>query len=224
MSVSHIKRDETIEWLLHKHYARRVPSISWALGLFFNGNLCAVMTIGKSCSTTLAKGICGPDNAVFVQELNRLVANDGLPRNSLSWFMGRALRMLPPMILVSYADPSKGHHGYIYQSTNWIYTGLSSGHKDPAVKGLEGQHHSTYANGRSRGAVSMSKLRYIYGASNVYLIDRARKHRFVKFIGSKKQKKMWLKSLVYPILPYPKGDNSRYDASYTPSTQGILFI
>lgn len=30
------------------------------------------------------------------------------------------------LILVSYADSAQGHHGYIYQATNWIYTGISA--------------------------------------------------------------------------------------------------
>ena len=32
-----------------------------------------------------------------------------------------------------------------------------------------------------------------------------------------------LNSLNYEIQPYPKGENKRYDASYKPSTQGLLF-
>jgi hypothetical protein len=31
------------------------------------------------------------------------------------------------------------------------------------------------------------------------------------------------KNLTYKIAPYPKGDNKKYDSSYHPSTQGILF-
>lgn len=29
-------------------------------------------------------------------------------------------------LLVSYADPDQGHHGGIYQATNWVYQGLSA--------------------------------------------------------------------------------------------------
>ncbi len=34
------------------------------------------------------------------------------------------------MIIVSYADTSQNHHGYIYQATNWIYTGLTKKNTD----------------------------------------------------------------------------------------------
>ena len=31
------------------------------------------------------------------------------------------------------------------------------------------------------------------------------------------------KNLKYKILPYPKGENDRYDASYNTNVQGLLF-
>ena len=42
------------------------------------------------------------------------------------------------------------------------------------------------------------------------------------FLGSKKEKKEMAKKLHFGIFPYPKGDNQRYDASYEPTTQGVL--
>ncbi|WP_299230226.1 hypothetical protein [uncultured Bacteroides sp.] len=39
----------------------------------------------------------------------------------------------------------------------------------------------------------------------------------------KRQIKDMRKKLIYNIVPYPKGDNMRYDASFTPYTQGMLF-
>ena len=35
-----------------------------------------------------------------------------------------------PKIVVSYADTSKGHVGYVYQATNFIYTGMSAGEQN----------------------------------------------------------------------------------------------
>ena len=56
-------------------------------------------------------------------ELNRLWVSDELPRNTESWFVSRALRALPPRIIVSYADPKFGHYGYIYRALNFNYAG-----------------------------------------------------------------------------------------------------
>ena len=55
------------------------------------------------------------------------------------------------------------------------------------------------------------------------LSPNARKHRYFYLIANKKDKKEMIKHLNYKIHPYPKGDNKRYDASYQPSTQGVLF-
>lgn len=59
-------------------------------------------------------------------ELNRLVANDGHPRNMISFFMAKTWDWLPtPSALVAYADPEAGHVGFVYQATNWLYTGMT---------------------------------------------------------------------------------------------------
>jgi len=55
------------------------------------------------------------------------------------------------------------------------------------------------------------------------MIDRPRKHRYIYFLGDKKQKKEMLSKLNYDVLPYPKGDNKRYKIDHIPTVQGVLF-
>lgn len=135
----------------------------------------------------------------------------------------------PPMVVVSYADTSMNHHGYIYQATNWIYTGLSAPFKDYMVKGMEHLHGSSVMDsvGRSDGESGhIDKVRLLkekYGEENVYMVERPRKHRYFFLIGSKTQVKNMRKALIYSVVPYPKGDNKKYDASYQPGTQLSLF-
>lgn len=59
----------------------------------------------------------------MVLELNRLWVDDRLPRNTESWFVARSLRLLPPRIIVSYADLAQGHSGYVYRALNFDYAG-----------------------------------------------------------------------------------------------------
>lgn len=133
------------------------------------------------------------------------------------------------MVIVSYADTSMNHHGYIYQATNWLYTGLSAPFKDYMVKGMEHLHGASVMDtvGRSDGKNGhidkVKLLKKKYGEENVYMVERPRKHRYFYFIGSKTQVRNMRKQLTYPIAPYPKGDNVRYDASYTPCAQLLLF-
>jgi len=145
------------------------------------------------------------------------------------WFLKKhyARRLPKPSVVVSYADTSQGHHGYIYQATNWIYTGLSAKFKDYAVRGLEHMHHSSIEDsvGRYDENKDINKhelLRKKYG-DKLYMRERPRKHRYFYFLGNKKEKAHMKENLQYQVQPYPKGDNSRYDASYVPTVQGILF-
>ena len=199
-------------WLLSKHYAHRLCPISYAFGAFEGNNLIGIVTYGTPVSSTLRDGVCGKDFSSSVLELNRLCCESR--KNLASSLVGRSLGLLPkPSIVVSYADTGQGHIGFVYQATNFIYTGLSAKFKDPMVKGMEHKHHTTIGD-EGRGHPSRIEfLKNKYGAENVYYIERDRKHRYVYFCGSKTQKKALLKSLKYEVLPYPKGETQRYDAS-----------
>jgi hypothetical protein len=209
------------EWLLYKHYARRIPPIEYSFGLFdLNGTMQGIVTYGTPVSSTLRNLW---QNKYKLIELNRLCVNEGLEKNVLSYFVGISLKMLPkPFVIASYADTSQNHNGYIYQATNWIYTGLSIKFKDVAVKGLENQHHTTIEDLVRGKENRMEALRQMFG-DRLYYVERPQKHRYFYFLGNKKQVKDMFKMLPYKLQPYPKGENKRYDASYIPSTQKTLF-
>ena len=58
-SVKSIKRDETLTWLKDMHYAKRVPMIMYAFGLYCKDTLKGVITYGKPVSKDLCICICG---------------------------------------------------------------------------------------------------------------------------------------------------------------------
>ena len=198
-SISKIKSEDAYRLILDVHYAHRIPSISHAFGLFNDGALVGVVTYGTSPSTTLAKGVCGPEWAGRVIELNRLVLLNN-QQHEASRLVGASLQMLPkPSVVVSFADTKQGHEGVVYQATNFLYTGLSAKFLDPRVRGLEHQHHATYAHGLTNAQVVEK-----YGADNVYFEERSRKHRYVFFVGTKYDKRRMRLALKYSVLPYPK--------------------
>jgi len=206
---------------MYKHYAKRLPPIEHAFGIFNEANvLQGIATYSTPVSSTL-RGLW--DNDYKLMELNRLVINDGLEKNILSYFVSSSLKLMPkPMVIVSYADTSKNHHGYIYQATNWIYTGLSAKFKDYYIEGMEHLHNGTIMD-LSRGQENrVDWLRQKFG-DKLIMIDRPRKHRYFYFIGKKNDKKNMLKMLPYKTQPYPKGENIRYDSSYKATVQGLLF-
>jgi len=198
--VQPIQTQDAEHLILNVHYARRKPSITYAFGLFEHGALVGVVTYGTPASSTLLRGVCGEQWAQHVLELNRLVLVNNKPHEA-SRLVGASLKLLPkPSIIVSYADTKQNHEGIVYQATNFLYTGLSSKFLDPVVRGLEHQHHATYAHG-----LTNAQLKEKYGEDNVYFIERSRKHRYIIFVGSKTQRKQMLKDLRYEIQPYPKG-------------------
>jgi hypothetical protein len=108
--------------VIANHYLHRRPPISHAFGLYLHGKLLGVVTYGTPASRQLQKSAC-PSDPGMVLELNRLWLDDCLPTNSESWFVARTLKMLPWRIIVSYADPLRGHFGYIYRALNFHYAG-----------------------------------------------------------------------------------------------------
>ena len=201
-AIKEIDSYRAYPFMLNIHYARRIPSITYAYGLFSDGDLVGVVTYGTPPSSTLCRGICGDEYQKQVLELNRLVLRDNKP-NEASRLIAGSFRLLPkPRIIVSFADTAQDHWGCVYQATNFLYTGMSAKFRDPRVRGLEHQHHTTYAHGLSNKQVIEK-----YGAENVYFVDRSRKHRYLMFLGSKPEKRAMLAALRYQVLPYPKEGN-----------------
>ena len=225
--VRQIMSIECKEWFLKKHYAKRLPSTSYAFGIYKEKNLIGVCSYGRPMSPALVKGSF---NGLFQDhflELNRLVIDENSEKNILSFFVSQTLKKLPsPNVIVSYADTSQNHHGYIYQATNWIYTGLSAKRPDYKIKGLEHLHSASITDSLGRtdkkDIKQIQLLKKKYG-EDFYMVDRPRKHRYFYVLGNKKQRKEMIKNLAYKVEPYPKGDNKKYDASYKPPTQGVLF-
>lgn len=192
------------EIILREHYLHRKAPCSHAFGLFDRqNNIVGVVMYGVSPSSTLLKGVCGPEHWQNVYELTRLWVHDSVPKNGESFLIGNSINKLDREIIVSFADSSQEHTGYVYQATNFYYTGLSAKFKDPKVIGLENQHHATYANGLTNKEVIEK-----FGIENVYFVERPRKHRYVYFNAKGKRKKYLLSQLRYKILSYPKKESS----------------
>ena len=183
-SVRPINLDETKDFILKIHYAHRMPPVSYCYGLIFNGLLVGVVTYGMPASNQLCRGICGDDHKANVLELNRLCLLNN-KKNEASMLVSRSLRLLPkPMIIVSYADTAQGHTGFVYQACNFIFTGTTKERTDIASEeGKHARHHLGDLSKRQK---------------------RSSKHRYIYFLGSKKQVKDYKACLRYPVQSYPK--------------------
>ena len=183
--IRQIPSSETKHWILNIHYAKRMPSISFAYGLYRHDEMVGMVSYGTPASPSLCKGICGEEHKSDVIELNRLVLKDNLP-NEASFLVSKSLKLLPkPKVVVSYADTAQDHAGIIYQATNFLFTGTTKKRTDMA--GKDGKHSRHHLGDRTNR------------------INRSAKHRYVYFIGTKKEKKVLRNALRYDINnEYPK--------------------
>lgn len=113
--------------------------------------------------------------------------------NYASFLISHSLKMLPSKtFVVSYADWGGWRHvGYVYQATNWLYTGMTKPRTDKYSASGHARH---YAEGETRRQI------------------RTAKHRYVYLVGSKSVVRRMRKELRYPVYEdYPKGDSRHYD-------------
>lgn len=192
-SVRRIEYKDTKPFILGIHYARRMPCIQYAYDYFEDSVLLGIVTYGQPASPSLCKGIAGEKNRHNVLELNRLVFlpmyNGG---NRASYLVSQSLKMLPTYTyVVSYADfGAWGHVGYVYQATNFLYTGKTKERTDIYTEG----HSRHYDHNETRRKPRSAKYRYVY------------------LVGNKREKKQMLHELKYNVIStYPKGDTRRYD-------------
>jgi hypothetical protein len=185
-TIKRIERKDCEHMIIDIHYARRWPSISYAYGLFVGDELVGCVTYGSPASPWLCKGVCGEEYRLQVLELNRLVLINN-NKNEASYLVGNTLKILGmerDAIVVSYADTAHGHTGYVYQATNFLFTGTTKPRTDMAAK--DGKHSRHHQGDRSKR------------------VHRSAKHRYVAFIGNKRFKKSASSSLRYPVSEYPK--------------------
>ena len=104
-----ISREEADHFMTEHHYLGDVPTA-------------ATLCYGNGHSVAAYGPVHAPKMPKDYLELRRL-ASDG--SDILSRFLAQTLKALKnagvPAVL-TWADPAAGHHGGIYQATNWIYT------------------------------------------------------------------------------------------------------
>tara|TARA_Y100000114_G_scaffold155553_1_gene180031 strand:- start:1412 stop:2377 length:966 start_codon:yes stop_codon:yes gene_type:complete len=307
IKVISINSCETYDILKNMHYAKRIPHIVKSFGLYVNNQLLGIITYGLPASRTLCTSICGETFAEDVIELNRLFLFNN-EKNQASYFVSQTLRLLEkPKIIVSFADANVNHNGYVYQASNFIYTGLSSnifnyvdkdgkefhfrnlGHYQrknklnvTLIKKRKNEHlinkiHIANYLRKNKGNYSAKKLDKIFSykdtASHWFRLDKGfsfpkiddwiklkkilkfdnqfdkvmtdyefiadsneiikkldlskkdikGKHRYLYFIGTKKQKKLYVQNLKYKPKPYPKRQNKNYVVDHKTQTQALLF-
>jgi len=219
--VVEVTLNDIEEWLLYKHYAKRKCNVMFAYALVDNNEIIGVCTLGMPPTPFFSKLF---DKGTYL-ELNRLITNDGLPKNTLSFFVANILNKIGDYVVVSYSDPNNGHNGYIYQATNWIYTGAGRvNQKDK--RGVNKFFYNGKEYHERHIPETMSRLGFNIDNDKTKnenwinnggeIVPQKRKHRYFYICGNKRFVKKNKKIIenYFDIYNYPKEENTNYDASY----------
>jgi len=110
---------------MHWHYSKRMPLGRLVkVGVWERGDFIGVVIFGRGASSDL-----GTPYGLKINEICELVRVAlAEHETTVSRVVALAMRMLKKSnpglrLVVSFADPDKGHHGGIYQAGGWVYTG-----------------------------------------------------------------------------------------------------
>lgn len=135
-SLMQDKPNLKIDWASHDaakyacinwHYSKCLPVGKLVkIGAWENGKFIGVVIFARGANHNMSKEYgLGQDECV---ELVRIALTKHITQ--VSKIMTFAIKWLGQSntgikLIVSYADPEQGHHGGIYQATNWVYQGVS---------------------------------------------------------------------------------------------------
>lgn len=188
------------------HYSKCLPTGKLVkVGAWENNKFIGVVIFSRGASPFLLKKY----NLTQIEgcELTRIALTKH--ETPVSRIMAIALKFLRKQspglrLAVSFADPEQGHHGGIYQATNWIYTGTSGVTIEYYVRGKWTHVRGAYATVKTNAKVKF-KTR-----------ERRGKHRYLfpldetlreKFLGLSK--------------PYPKRAPEAEDSMRPSSTREV---
>ena len=165
-------------------------------GAFLDGGLHGVMSFGPSMDkNNLIKLVEGTRCSNFL-ELNRMSFDEYLPRNSESFCLGKAFRLIKrnaPQVkwVISFADGCSFGDGTIYRASNFILTGIKKNTDLLLLPSGEKVHKLSLGKYDIKTYLKVSGAQVLEG----YQL------RYIYFID-----KEWRRRLTVPEIPFSKID------------------
>lgn len=215
------KADLQIDWATHEaakyavetwHYSGVLPVPPLVkVGAWENGKFIGVVIFSRGANNNLLKpfGLSQTEGC----ELTRVALTKH--QSPVSRVVRLAIQFLKKKsselrLIVSFADPSEGHHGGIYQAGNWTYTGRQPPTTEYiAPDGKQWHGRMVSKDGRIK---VQGKYRPCWRIDQCTPIEKPGKHRYLMPLDKEMRK-----SILPLSKPYPKRASS--ETSDTPSFQ-----
>ena len=185
---------------LNFHYAKAVPVVQFVYNIWNDSNeWCGVIIFGGGATRHIATPYDKWQGQVV--ELERVALNGKQGHGKTSQAVGMCLKELhreAPWIdlVVSYADIDQGHKGVLYQSTNWVYTGIKNADSRGAfiIFGKKTHPKTVYSKGWKQ---SVLWLRENVDKNAEEFITKG-KHKYLYPMTKEMRKRIEILSVEYP--------------------------
>lgn len=188
-----------IDWATHEaakfacvnwHYSECLPAGKLVkVGVWENGKYIGVVLFSRGANNTLGAPYCLSQTECCELTRIALTKHDSQVSRIMKLAFVFLKKNSPGLkMIISFADPEQGHHGGIYQATNWIYSGMTTPADEYIVNGKR-------MHGRSMRAAYGSHI----GKNFIKKILGSSKHRYLMPLDKEMSAK------IAPLAkPYPK--------------------
>lgn len=196
-----------IAWATHKsakyacenwHYSESMPVPPIVkIGAWENEKFIGVVLFSRGASSNLLKPYGLSQNQGC--ELTRVALSQH--KTPVSRILSIAFKFLKKQcrdlkLIVSFADPNEGHHGGIYQATNWIYAGKSA----PSYKFIDKDGREWHSRQVSEKGfnIQQGQIRKAIKPSECKKVLCEGKHRYLMPLDEETRKQLLPLSKPYP--------------------------
>jgi hypothetical protein len=207
LTIQKIKHDLKVDWASHEaakyacenwHYSKSLPVPPLIkIGAWESGKFIGIIIFSRGASSNLLKPY-GLDQTEGCELTRVALSKHETPVSRIMSLAFKFLKKSNPKLklIVSFADPNEGHHGGIYQATNWIYTGKT----EKSFKYIDKSNREWHSRQVSEKGYNIQQgmVRKTAKPSECKKIIQEGKHRYLMPLDVETRQKVLKLSKPYP--------------------------
>jgi hypothetical protein len=200
--------------VMNWHYSQAMPAGKLVkVGVWEDSKFIGVVLFGRGANQNLGKPF-GLKQTEICELVRIALKKHTSPVSKIAGIAVKLLRKQSPglRLIVSYACPSEGHHGGVYQAMGWIYTGKSRPQKALLVNGKPLHKRTAFSKWKTNSIDRIKEL----SSFDVRYGDEESKHSYYLPLDNEMREQ-----IAKLAKPYPKRVTSiDSDASGNQSEEG----